>query len=369
MKSTPKYNYLIVGAGLFGSVFAHEATKRGKKCLVVERRSHIAGNCYTEDIQGIPVHKYGAHIFHTDKKYLWDYYTQFGPFHPFINSPIAITHGRAYNLPFNMNTFAQVFGVTRPSEVSTIINREAAKHNVAHREPRNLEEKALSMVGDTIYEMFIKNYTEKQWGKPCTELPMETINRIPVRLTYNNNYFDDPYQGIPDNGYTSLFEKMLEGVEVKLNTPYTREMEGLAERVIYTGMIDEYFNYQFGALEYRSLKFVDVIKDVPNWQGNAVMNYPDPDYGYIRSIEHKHFYPSLITPTTVVSYEFSVNYMPGLTAFYPVKTKRNQDIYTKYVELAEKSNVLFKGRLGSFRYFDMDDTIEHSLALVKELLP
>lgn len=360
----PKVDYLIVGAGLFGSVFAYQVKKAGKTCLMIDQRDHIGGNCYTEKISGIDVHKYGAHIFHTDNEEVWRFITQFGSFKPFINSPIAIVNGMSYNLPFNMNLFAKVFGVTRPDEVSFIFDKERSKY--ATLVPSNLEEQALQMVGTTIYEKFIKGYTEKQWGKKCTELPPNIITRLPLRMTYDNNYFNDKYQGIPEKGYTSLFEKMLEGIEVRLNTKFADVKE--AKQIIYTGMIDEFFYYKLGELEYRSLKFIEVEKQTENYQGNAVMNYPDKDIGYIRSIEHKHFLGTQ-TPTTILSYEFSVDYRRGMIPFYPVQTEYNQKLYQHYVELAKSCpNVHFSGRLGSFKYYDMDDTIENALKLAKKLL-
>lgn len=362
---TQTYDYLVVGAGLFGSVFAYQAHKAGKKVLVIDQRNHIGGNCYTERISGIDVHKYGAHVFHTDNEEVWKFITQFGEFHPFINSPVAIVDGVTYNLPFNMNMFSKLFGVNSPDEVLGIIEKETASY--VNIEPKNLEEQALKLVGATIYNKFIKEYTEKQWGKKCTELPVDIIKRLPLRFTYDNNYFNDKYQGIPEDGYTPLFEKMLEGIEVRLNTKYKNgEIE--ADQIIYTGMIDEFFDYKFGELEYRSLKFVEVEKDSTNYQGNAVLNYPSKSIGYIRSIEHKHFV-NLDSPTTIISYEFSVDYKRGMIPFYPVQTPRNLRLYELYKE-KEKGlvNVHFSGRLGSFKYFDMDDTIENSLNLSKEVL-
>lgn len=360
-----KYDFLIVGAGLFGSVFAYQAHKAGKKVLVIDQRDHIGGNCYTEKVKGIDIHKYGAHIFHTDNEEVWEFINQFGKFKPFINSPVAVIGDTTFNLPFNMNMFSKLFGVVYPYEVQAIIDSEREAYKDI--EPSNLEEQAIKEVGTTIYNTFIKEYTEKQWGKKCTELPAYIIKRLPIRLTYNNNYFNDKYQVIPEEGYTSLFEKMLEGIEVRLNTKFKHgEIE--AEQIIYTGMIDEFFDYRHGELEYRSLKFVDVEKDVENYQGNAVFNYPNKDVAYIRSIEHKHF-TEVKTPTTIITYEFSVDYQRGMIPFYPVQTEKNLRLYALYKQ-KEKGlvNVRFSGRLGGFKYYDMDDTIENSLKLAKEVL-
>lgn len=357
-----EYDYLIVGAGLFGSVFAYKAKELDKKVLVIDQRNHIGGNCYTEKQSNIDVHKYGAHIFHTDNEEVWKFINQFGKFNNFINSPVAIVNGVTYNLPFNMNTFSKIFNVSSPSQVQAIIDQERSIYKDL---PTNLEEQALRSVGKTIYELLIKNYTEKQWGKKCTELPLDIITRLPLRFTYDNNYFNDKYQGIPENGYTALFEKMLKGIEVRLNTKYQDTFN--ADKIIYTGMIDEFFSYCYGQLEYRSLKFVEIEKNTKNWQGNAVINYPNNDVGYIRTIEHKHF-TQVDTPNTVVSYEFSVDYKPGMIPFYPVKTKENQRIYERYLNLAEGlPNVYFSGRLGSFKYYDMDDTINNALQLFNSL--
>lgn len=362
-----KYDFLIVGAGFFGSVFAHQATKAGKRCLVIDQRNHIGGNCYTEKQSGIDVHKYGAHIFFTSNEEVWSWINQFGRFKPFINSPVAIVEDTTFNLPFNMNTFSKIFGRSRPDDILYIINQERATY--AKLDAMNLEQQALKLVGTTIYELLIKNYTEKQWGKKCTELPPDIINRLPLRFTYDNNYYNDKYQGIPEQGYTSLFRKMLEGIEVQLNTSY-KDIEKFVQSsaVIYTGMIDEFFDYKYGELEYRSLKFIEIEYNTDNYQGNAVLNYPTKDVAYIRSIEHKHFLKTE-SPNTIVSYEFSVDYKKGMIPFYPVKTRRNQEIYSKYAELAKNHpNIYFSGRLGSFRYYDMDDTIEQSLELSKKLL-
>lgn len=362
------YDYLIVGAGMFGSVFAYLANKANKKVLVIDQRNHVGGNCYTENVDGINVHKYGAHIFHTDNQEVWEFINQFGEFKPFINQPIAIINNQSYNLPFNMNTFSRVFGVTKPEEIIDIIDKETSEYKDV--EPQNLEEQALKFVGKTIYEMFIKEYTEKQWGKKCTELPKEIIKRIPIRLTYDNNYFNDKYQAIPIGGYTSLFNNMLNNIEVKLNTTENsiRNTNLKFNTIIYTGMIDEYFDYSLGELEYRSLKFVEVEKETENYQGNAVCNYPSKNIGYIRSIEHKHFLNDQ-SAKTIISYEFSVKYKRGMIPFYPIQTDKNIKLYDKYCELAkEYKNIYFSGRLGNFKYFDMDDTIENAMSLAKQLL-
>lgn len=359
------YDYVIVGAGLFGATFAYQAKKAGKKVLVLDQRNHIGGNCYTERISGIDVHKYGAHIFHTSNEKVWKFITKFGKFKQFTNQPVAVIGDTTYNLPFNMNMFSKLFGVVYPHEVEAIIAKEIEPYKDI--EPKNLEEQALKQVGRTIYEKFIKEYTEKQWDKPCTELPAETIKRLPIRLTYDNNYFNDTYQGIPYEGYTALFEKMLKGIKVKLNTKYTFG-DHIDSKIIYTGMIDEFFDYELGELEYRTLKFVEIEKDVENYQGNAVFNYPSKNVGYIRSIEHKHFV-GVKSPTTIVSYEFSLNYKRGMIPFYPVQTPRNIRLYNKYSEKTKDyTDIYFSGRLGQFKYFDMDDTIENALKLAEEVL-
>jgi len=368
-----KYDFLVVGAGLFGAVFAYKAHKAGKKVLVIDQRSHIGGNCYTEKVKGIEVHKYGAHIFHTDNEEVWKFINQFGSFHPFINSPIAVVGKKTYNLPFNMNTFSKVFGVVKPDDVTTIIDKERLPY--VNTVPTNLEEQALKAVGRTIYELLIKNYTEKQWGKPCTELPADTIKRLPIRLTYDNNYFNDKYQGIPTDGYTSLIQKMLEGIEVRLNTKekelrmHSDSKKEIYEQCVYTGMIDEFFDYKLGELEYRSLTFKEVEMDTDNFQGNAVMNYPSKSVKHIRTIEHKHFVPTNKTKNTIVSYEYSVKHKRGLIPYYPIQTKENLTIYNKYFMASlHYPKIHLGGRLGQFRYYDMDDTIENALKMAKELL-
>lgn len=361
----PKYDYLIVGAGLFGSVFAFKSHQQGKKCLVIDQRNHIGGNCYTENKNGIEVHRYGAHIFHTSNQEVWDFITQFGEFNHYINQPIAMVDGETYNMPFNMNMFSKVFGVTRPEQAQQIISDETKDYQ--DMTPETLEEQAIKMVGKTIYEMFIKGYTEKQWGRLATELPASYIKRLPLRFTYDNNYFDDVYQGIPKKGYTSLFTAMLKDIQVELGVEY-RSVNVTADKVIYTGMIDEYFDFTFGSPEYRSLEFIDVEKDCSNYQGVAVINYPSHEFPYTRSIEHKHFALDTTSPNTIITYEFPVTYKPGLIPYYPVGNSRNQTIYDKYLHLThEVPNTIFAGRLGSYQYYDMDDTIANALQLHQEL--
>ena len=354
-----KYEYLIVGAGLFGSIFAHEATKRGKKCLVIEKRDHIGGNCYTQNIEDINVHKYGAHIFHTSNKVVWDYIQQFAEFNRFTNSPVARYKDELYSLPFNMLTFNKMWGVITPQEAEAKIKEQISKENIT--EPKNLEEQAISLVGRDIYEKLIKGYTEKQWGRECTELPAFIIKRLPVRYTYDNNYFYDTYQGIPIGGYTGIFERMLEGIEVKLNIDFFAEREyyeSLAEKIVFTGMIDEYFGYQFGKLEYRSLRFDNDVLDVPNYQGNAVVNYTEAKVPYTRIIEHKHFEFGT-QPKTVISKEYSSEWKDGSEPFYPVNDERNNSLYLEYKKLVDREkNVLFGGRLAEYKYYDMNVIVE-----------
>lgn len=368
-----KYDYVIVGAGLFGAVFAHETTKLGKKCLVIEKRNHIGGNCYTERINGIDVHKYGPHIFHTSNEKVWKYIQQFGEFNSFINQPVAISDGKTYNLPFNMNMFSKVWGITKPEEAIEIIKKESSEYQ--HLNPKNLEEQALKLVGKTIYELFIKGYTEKQWGKKCTELPPDIIKRLPVRFTYDNNYYDDLYQGIPKEGYTKLIENMLDGIEVRLNTSFhdwvldcsTGRVSDKSEKLIYTGMIDELLDYKYGRLEYRSLKFVEIEKETTNYQGSAVINYPSLDVPYTRSIEHRHFNKDTVSDKTILSYEFSVDYKEGMIPYYPIGNQKNRKLHEKYLKLVKADNIYPAGRLGDYKYYDMDDTIENALQLVNTL--
>ena len=355
-----KYNYLIVGSGLFGSTFANLAKKDGKKVLIIEKREHIAGNIYTENIEGINVHKYGAHIFHTDYKDIWEYVNTFIEFNRYTNSPIARIGNEVYNMPFNMNTFSKIWDdVFTPEDALKHINSERKEIT---GEPKNLEEQAISLVGRTIYEKLIKGYTEKQWNRSCTELPAFIIKRLPVRLTYDNNYFNDKYQGIPIGGYTKLVEKMLDGIEVKLNTNYFDNKEyfdSLAEKVVYTGPIDEYFNYKLGELEWRSLKFETKILDEQNFQGNAVVNYTGHEVDYTRVIEHKHFEFDTTSPKTVVTYEYPSDYKKGMEKYYTVNDEKNNLLADKYRELASKEeNKIFGGRLAEYKYYDMDDVIK-----------
>lgn len=360
------YDYLIVGAGLFGSVFAYEANKRGKSCLVIDKRDHIAGNIYTEDVDGINVHKYGAHIFHTSNKVVWDYVNQFAEFNNYINSPIAIYKDELYNLPFNMNTFSKLWGIRTPSEAKERIQSQIKELNIV--EPRNLEEQALSLVGTDVYEKLIKGYTEKQWGRSCKDLPSFIIKRLPLRFTYDNNYFNDPYQGIPKGGYTSIIEKMLEGIEVRIGTDYfdlIKEQPNIAEKIVFTGMIDEFFKYQLGELQYRSLRFESEVLEEENYQGNAVVNYTDIEVPYTRIIEHKHFEFGK-QPSTVITREYSCEWTKGSEPYYPINDNKNGSLYEKYRELAEKeNNVIFGGRLGQYRYYDMDKVIESALEIVE----
>ncbi|MBD8952142.1 MAG: UDP-galactopyranose mutase, partial [Subdoligranulum sp.] len=342
-----QYDYLIVGAGLFGSVFAHEAAAAGKRCLVIDKRSHIAGNIYTEDVEGIAVHRYGAHIFHTNNKEVWDYVNRFATFNRYTNSPVANYKGELYNLPFNMNTFTKMWGVITPAEAEAKIAEQRAAHYTA--EPKNLEEQAINLVGTDIYEKLIKGYTEKQWGRPCDQLPAFIIKRLPVRLIYDNNYFNDKYQGIPVGGYTALVEKLLDGIEVRLGVDYLADREALsalAKTVVYTGPIDAYFGYKLGALEYRSVRFETEVLDMPNYQGNAVVNYTDAETPYTRIIEHKHFEFGT-QPKTVISREYSAEWKPGDEPYYPVNDDKNGALYHQYKALADaEGGVIFGGRLG-----------------------
>ena len=360
-----KYDYLIVGSGLFGSTIANRLKKDNKKVLVIEKRDHIAGNVYTENIEGINVHKYGAHIFHTDYKDVWDYVNSFVEFNRYTNSPIARYKNEIYNMPFNMNTFSKIWtDVITPEDALRHINEE--KKEITG-EPKNLEEQAISLVGRTIYEKLVKCYTEKQWNRDCKELPAFIIKRLPVRLTYDNNYFNDRYQGIPIGGYTKLVEKMLEGIEVQLNTDYLYNKEyfdSLAEKIVYTGPIDEYFNYSLGELEWRSLKFVNKTYDTDNYQGNAVVNYTSHDQEYTRSIEHKHFEFVTDNKKTIVTYEYPKDYEKGLEKYYTVNDDKNNALADKYRELANKEkNVIFGGRLAEYKYYDMDDVIKRALEI------
>ena len=362
-----QYDYLIVGAGFFGAVFAHEATARGKKCLVIDKRNHIGGNCYTEDMEGIAVHRYGAHIFHTSDKAVWDYINQFTEFNNYVNSPIANYKGEIYNMPFNMNTFSRLWGISTPAEAKAII----ASQRGAVTEPRNLEEQAISLVGKDIYEKLVKGYTEKQWGRSCSELPSFIIRRLPVRFVYDNNYFTDRYQGIPVEGYTRIFERLLEGIEVRLNCDYLSDrdnLRSLAAEVIYTGPIDAYFGYCYGPLQFRSLRFETEILDTDNYQGNAVVNYTDRETPFTRIIEHKHFTFGQ-QPRTVITREYPADWKPGDEPYYTVNDEANNSLYARYAALAaEETGVRFGGRLGEYKYYDMDKVIASSLKLCREVL-
>ena len=361
------YDYLVVGAGLFGAVFAREATNRGKKVLVIDKRQHIGGNVYTQKISGINVHKYGAHIFHTNNKLVWDYVSQYACFNRFTNSPVANYRGELYSLPFNMYTFNKMWGCVTPEEARIIIDQQRKE---VTGEPRNLEEQAISIVGRDVYDKLIKGYTEKQWGRPCTELPPFIIRRLPVRFTFDNNYFNAIYQGVPIGGYTKMFEKILEGIETRLETDYLAEkntFDVLAEKIIYTGSIDGYFRYRLGALEYRSVYFDVEVLDISNFQGNAVVNYTDSQTPWTRIIEHKWFEfgkdeNGNALPQTVISKEYSKEWKQGDEPYYPVNDIKNANLYGKYSVLAKhEHNVIFGGRLGEYKYYDMDQVIESAL--------
>lgn len=362
-----KYDYLIVGSGLFGAIFAYEANKRGKKCLVIDKRSHIGGNIYTENVEGINVHMYGAHIFHTNNKTVWEYINQFAEFNRYTNSPIARYKDEVYNLPFNMNTFNRLWNVFTPEEAKNIIEKEKEEAQVD--EPKNLEEQAINLVGKTIYTKLIKGYTEKQWGRKAEELPAFIIKRLPVRFTYDNNYFNDMYQGIPVGGYTQIITKMLENVDVKLNCDFfddREKYENIAKKIIFTGEIDKYYNYKFGTLEYRSLKFETEILNEDNYQGNAVVNYTDYEIPYTRIIEHKHFeYGN--QAKTIITREYPDKWDKTKEPFYPINNDKNNFLYLKYKELSDKDNkVIFGGRLGQYKYYDMDKVIEEALKCVNK---
>ena len=356
-----KYDYLVVGSGLYGAIFAHEANKRGKKVLVIDKRPNIAGNIYTEEVEGINVHKYGAHIFHTNNKEVWQYITQFAEFNRFTNSPVANYKGELYSLPFNMYTFNKMWGVVTPEEAAAKIEEQRQE---IKGEPKNLEEQAISLVGRDIYEKLIKGYTEKQWGRPCNELPSFIIKRLPVRLTFDNNYFNALYQGIPMGGYTKMVENMLEGIEVRLNTDYLEnkeELDSLADKVVYTGPIDAYFNYKLGTLEYRSVRFETEVLDKPNFQGNAAVNYTDAETPWTRIIEHKWFEFGT-QPKTVISREYSSEWNLGDEPYYPVNDEKNGTLYAEYKKLGDaETKVIFGGRLGEYKYYDMDAVIASAL--------
>ena len=357
-----KYDYLVVGAGLYGAVFAHEAKEAGKSVLVIDKRPNIAGNVFTEDVEGIHVHKYGAHIFHTNNKKVWNYITRFAEFNRFTNSPVANYHGELYSLPFNMYTFNKMWGVVTPEEAAAKIEEQKKEAGIA--EPKNLEEQAISLVGRDIFEKLIKGYTEKQWGRDCKDLPSFIIKRLPVRLTFDNNYFNALYQGIPVGGYTKMVANMLDGVEVRLGEDYLEkkaEYDALAEKIIYTGPIDAYFDYQMGYLEYRSVRFEEERLECDNYQGNAVVNYTDREVPYTRIIEHKHFTFGT-QPFTIISREYSSEWKPGIEPYYPINDAKNSALAAKYQELAAKEErVIFGGRLGNYKYYDMDQVIAAAL--------
>lgn len=371
-----EYDYLIVGAGLYGSTFTHLARQKGKRCLVIDKRPHLGGNVYCEEIEGIHVHKYGAHIFHTDNKTVWDFVNAIVPFNRYTNSPIANYQGKRYNLPFNMNTFYQMWGVTTPEEARKKIEEQkadavAAMQTAGVSEPRNLEEQALVLIGKDIYETLIKGYTEKQWGRKCTDLPAFIIKRLPVRFVYDNNYFNDRYQGIPIGGYNQLIDGLLEGVETRVNTDFLENRshwEDIAEKIVYTGAIDAYYDYQFGRLDWRTVRFEEEILDVPNYQGNAVMNYTDREVPYTRIIEHKHFemFGDAVynCPKTVISREYSTEYQEGMEPYYTINDERNNAMAAKYHQLAaHEDHVLFGGRLAEYKYYDMAPIVEKVLKL------
>lgn len=361
------YDYLIVGAGLFGAVFAQEATKNGKKCLVIDRRDHIAGNIYTKEVEGIAVHVYGAHIFHTSDREVWDYVNRFAEFNNYINAPVAVYRDELYNLPFNMNTFSRMWGIRTPAEAKKIIEDQIRELGIG--EPKNLEEQALKLVGRDVYEKLIQGYTEKQWGRDCKDLPAFIIKRLPLRFRYDNNYFNDRYQGIPIEGYTKLVEKLLAGSEVLLNTDYADFIKGhprIARKTVYTGMIDAFFDFCYGPLAYRSVRFETEVLDEENHQGNAVVNYTEREIPYTRIIEHKHFTFGT-QPKTVISREYPAEWKPGGEPYYPVNDEKNNALYEKYRALAQtRKDVLFGGRLGMYRYFDMDKVIRAALDVCAE---
>ena len=364
-----KYDYLVVGAGLYGAVFAYEAKKKGKTCLVIDKRDHIAGNIYCENVSGINVHKYGAHIFHTSDKKIWEYVNQFAEFNNYINSPVARYKNELYNLPFNMNTFSKMWNIATPQEAKDIIASQIADLNIT--EPKNLEEQALSLVGKDVYEKLIKGYTEKQWGRDCKDLPSFIIKRLPLRFIYDNNYFNDRYQGIPIGGYTKIVEKMLDGIEVRLNTNYLdnrEEFDAMADKIVYTGVIDQFYDYKLGVLEYRSVRFETEELPMENYQGNAVVNYTEREVPYTRIIEHKHFEFGK-QPTTIISREYSSEWKKGDEPYYPVNNDKNNALYQQYKELADKEHkVIFGGRLGGYKYYDMDKVIAAALEMCEKEL-
>ena len=376
-----EYDFLIVGAGLYGCVFAHELKKLGKKCLVIDKRAHLGGNVYCEETESINVHKYGAHIFHTSNKKVWNYVNDIVEFNRYTNSPVARYKDELYNLPFNMNTFAQMWGVKTPDEAQKKLDEQKADALAAMKaagvsEPRNLEEQALTLIGKDIYEKLIKGYTEKQWGRKCTELPAFIIKRLPVRMVFDNNYFNDTYQGIPIGGYNKLIEGLLEGVETRTGVDYfasKAELDAKADKIVFTGKIDEYFGYEYGNLQYRTVRFETEVLDTPNYQGNAVVNYTEREVPYTRVIEHKHFemfgQEVYNNPKTVISKEYSTEWKPGMEPYYTVNDKQNTELYAKYKELADKEqNVIFGGRLAEYKYYDMDDVIEAALGALDGII-
>ena len=376
-----EYDFLIVGAGLYGCVFAHELKKLGKKCLVIDKRAHLGGNVYCEETEGINVHKYGAHIFHTSNKKVWSYVNDIVEFNRYTNSPVARYKNELYNLPFNMNTFAQKWSVKTPDEAQKKLDEQKADALASMKaagvsEPRNLEEQALTLIGKDIYEKLIKGYTEKQWGRKCTELPAFIIKRLPVRMVFDNNYFNDTYQGIPIGGYNRLIEGLLDGVETRTGVDYfvnKAELDAKADKIVFTGKIDEYFGYEYGNLQYRTVRFETEVLDTPNYQGNAVVNYTEREVPYTRVIEHKHFemfgQEVYNNSKTVISKEYSTEWKPGMEPYYPVNDKQNTELYAKYKELADKEqNVIFGGRLAEYKYYDMDDVIEAALGALDGII-
>lgn len=363
------YDYLIVGAGLYGAVFAQEAKKAGKRCLVIDKRSHIAGNIYTKEVEGIQVHEYGAHIFHTSNTEVWKYVNQFAQFNQYINSPIAVYRDELYNLPFNMNTFSKMWNIRTPKQATDIIAEQIKELHIVS--PKNLEEQALSLVGRDVYEKLVKGYTEKQWGRACKELPAFIIKRLPLRFTYDNNYFNDRYQGIPIGGYTAIVEKMLEGIEVRLGVDYLSdktEFDAIADKIVYTGQIDRYFDYTLGVLEYRMVRFETEVLDCENYQGNAVVNYTEREVPYTRIIEHKHFEFGK-QPKTVISREYPSEWSKNEEPYYPINDAKNSALFNQYADLAKKEQrVIFGGRLGEYKYYDMDKVIESALKKAQEEL-
>ena len=364
-----KYDFLIVGTGLFGAVSAYLLKKKGRSVLLIDKRNHVGGNVYTKNVNGINVHQYGAHIFHTSNKDVWQFVNSFVEFNRYTNSPVANYKGRLYNLPFNMNTFYQMWGVKTPEEAKAKIEEQKAEYHIEN--PKNLEEQAISLIGKDIYETLIKGYTQKQWGRKCTDLPAFIIQRLPVRFTFDNNYFNDKYQGIPEGGYTALIERMLEGCDVRLGVDYfdrKEELDALADRIIYTGEIDRYFNYQYGHLQYRTVTFeTELLEEVENYQGNAVVNYTDAETPYTRIIEHKHFEYGT-QPDTVISKEYSKEWQPGDEPYYPVNDTRNMELYARYKALADmQENVIFGGRLAEYKYYDMHKVIERAMEVIGEI--